>query len=137
MSWIKSLEPKDTEEVRPGFFIQKKYKGYRQVHPAAWNGKIIWKNFLIGGSYGHIIWFLIILFLAFGYYHDTKVLRDFYEDVRGDPVAFCEKVELAMTAPECTEDLQRYGLCSNLSSVNSNFSLEVVNGNSNIVSSNS
>ena len=44
MDLVKMLTPKDTEEVRPGLFIQKTKKGYRQIHPAAWNGKINWKG---------------------------------------------------------------------------------------------
>ncbi|KKL12538.1 hypothetical protein LCGC14_2534780 [marine sediment metagenome] len=44
MSLIDSLTPKDTEEIRPGLFIQKREKGYRVLNPIAWNGKYRWRK---------------------------------------------------------------------------------------------
>jgi len=78
MNLIKALTPQDTEEVKPGLFIQKTLQGYRQVYPAAWNGKINWKNFLLGGKFWkNFIIFLILMLIAFSYYQETKVCREF------------------------------------------------------------
>ncbi len=95
MNFIKALTPNETEEIKPGLFIQKTIRGYRQVSPAAWNGKIIWKNFLFGqGFFKSFIFFLIILFIAWSYFHDVKVYQDFYEEVISNPVLFCSNVSL-------------------------------------------
>ncbi|KKN59032.1 hypothetical protein LCGC14_0545870 [marine sediment metagenome] len=95
MNFTKALIPKDTEEIKPDLFIQKTSRGYRQVSPAAWDGKIIWKNFLFGqGFLKSLIFFAIILFLAWSYFHDVKVYQDFYEEVISDPVLFCLNVSL-------------------------------------------
>lgn len=81
MSFVDSITPKDTEEVKPNLFIQKTRNGYRQIYPAAWNGNIIWKNFFFGGKFlKSTIVFILILFLVWSYNHDTKALRDFYND---------------------------------------------------------
>ncbi len=95
MNFAKTLTPKDTEEIKPSLFIQKTRTGYRQIHPAAWDGKIVWKNLLFGGiTFKNLIWFAIILFLAWSYFHDVNVYQDFYEEVISDPVAFCLDVSL-------------------------------------------
>ncbi len=95
MNLIKALTPKDTEEIKPGLFIQKTHKGYRQVNPAAWDGKINWKNFILGKDFfKSLIWFAIILFLAWSYFHDTSEYREFYEEVNSNPVLFCTNVSL-------------------------------------------
>ena len=80
MGWIERLTPRDTDEVKPGLFIQKTRTGFRQVHPAAWNGKVNWKNFLWGGSYRHIIWFMILMLLVYSYSIETKTCKDFLEN---------------------------------------------------------
>ena len=46
MNFTKVLTPSDTEEIKPGLFIQRRGNKYRQISPAAWDGKIIWKNLL-------------------------------------------------------------------------------------------
>lgn len=95
MDLTKALTPKETEEVKPGLFIQQTSKGYRQVHPAAWNGKINWKNFLLGSNFlRNLIWFLIIVFLAWSYFHDVDVYKEFYEEVIADPALFCSNVTM-------------------------------------------
>ncbi len=100
MNFIKALTPKNTEEIRPGLFIQMKPKNpdtieYKQISPAAWEGKIIWRNLLFGqGFFRSFIFFLIIIFLAWSYFHDVKVYRDFYEEVISDPILFCTNVRL-------------------------------------------
>ncbi len=102
MNLIKSLTPKDTEEIKPGLFIQQTTKGYRQINPAAWDGKINWKNLLLGGNFlKSFIWFAIIMFIAWSYFHDVDVYQSFYEEVISDPIAFCQDVSLV--------DLEQYG----------------------------
>jgi len=81
MSIIDSLTPKNTEEIKPGLFIQKIPKGYRQIYPAAWNGKMNWKNFLWGSGFlKSFIWFVIILIVVYGYYDSTTNCSDFQAD---------------------------------------------------------
>jgi len=102
MNLTKALTPRDTEEVKPGLFIQKTTRGYRQVHPAAWEGKINWKNFLLGQSpMKNFIWFAIILFLAWSYFQDIDSYQEFYEEVNSNPAEFCSNVNLV--------DLNTYG----------------------------
>ena len=109
--FIGAITPKDTEEVKPGLFIQKKLGGYRQVHPSAWDGKINWKNFIFGGSiFKGLGFFLIIIFLAWSYQHDVAQYQDFYQEVRSDPIAYCEKVRTAIDV-SCSEEQERNGLC--------------------------
>lgn len=131
MSFIDMITPKETEEVKPGLFIQKKLGKYRHIHPAAWNGKIIWKNFIFGGSYKHLLWFIIILFIVFGYVNDVGEYKNFYEDVRGDPIGYCAKVDEALTKPVCTIELQEQGLCTIASEFDASDSEVVLNGDPN------
>lgn len=96
IDWIRALTPPDTEEVKPGVFIQKKGNVYRQIYPAAWNGKINWKNFLIGSHFWrNFIVFLILMFLVFAYVHDTHALKDFYVKVTENKIAWCAGVPLS------------------------------------------
>lgn len=95
-NFIKSLTPEDTEEVKPGVFLQKRKKGWKQVYPAAWKGKINWGNFILGGPdfWKTTIWFMIILFLVFSYWHDTNELREFHDKVSANREAWCAGVPL-------------------------------------------
>ena len=95
MNLTKILTPKETEEIKPGVFIQQTSNGYRQVHPSAWNGKINWKNFLLGANpLRNLFWFFIIVFLAWSYFHDVDTYKEFYEEVLRDPVLFCSNVTM-------------------------------------------
>ncbi len=117
MNLTKALTPKDTEEIKPGLFIQRRGNNYRQIDPAAWNGKINWKNFLLGQNFlRNFIWFVIIIFLAWSYFYDTKVYRDFYEEVIADPVSFCTNISLINTDEiQITSTLQsNYGESSQI-----------------------
>ena len=91
MDIIKSLTPKDTEEIKPGLFIQK-YRGkYRRIYPAAWNGKFNLKNFITGGPnfWKTTLFFIIILFLVWSYIQDTTSLREFQEVVNEYKFEWC------------------------------------------------
>lgn len=94
MSFVKRLEPKNTEEIKPGLFIKKYSWGYRQVYPASWNGKINWYNFITGGSWTKLLWFFIILFLVFAYLNDVSEYKKFYEEVAENPSEYCAQVKL-------------------------------------------
>lgn len=116
--WLDALTPKNTEEVKPGLFIQKTATGYRHIHPAAWNGKINWKNLLIGGNaIRNFVWFAIIMFLVFAYWNDTNQYREFYEQQH----IFAAE-ELNGTTVECTEELEEQGLCVRIRSSPVDFS---------------
>ena len=93
MSFTDAITPKDVEEVKPGLFVQRKFGKYRTVHPAAWDGKINWKNFLLGANpIKNLAVFLLILFLVFAYTNDVREYKNFYEEVVGDPVGYCNNV---------------------------------------------
>lgn len=79
--FVKLLTPARTEEIKPGLFIQEKQLGgYRQIYPAAWNGKINYKNLIIGPNFWKsFFWFAIILFIAYAYQQDTKECFDLME----------------------------------------------------------
>lgn len=82
MNWKKVLTPVDTEEVRPGLFVQSKPKNpndieYRVINPICWNGEYRWnKQF----SYKNLITVLIIAFLAWSYMSETQYARELAEN---------------------------------------------------------
>lgn len=93
MNFIDLLTPKDTEEIKPGLFVKKTKKGWKEVHPSAWKGKIIWKNLLFGPRFFRtLITFGVILFLVWSFNHDVGAYRNFYETVSSDPIAYCSNV---------------------------------------------
>jgi len=113
MDLIKALTPEDTEEVRPGVFLQKRKKGYRRIYPSAWNGKINWKNFIFGGPnfWKTLIWVVIILFMALGYVQDTQNLREFHDTVIENRQAWCSGIpfdEYGLSTRKIEELLKRY-----------------------------
>lgn len=76
------LTPKNTEEVRPGLFVQARSKNpssieYRVVNPICWRGKYRWKNQF---SWKNLIMIMIILFLTWSYLQETQFCRDLNED---------------------------------------------------------
>lgn len=91
MSWIERLTPKDTEEVKPGLFIKKTRFSYRQVHPAAWDGKINWKNLTVGPNFWkNFLWFAILVFIVLGYMNDVREYKGWYERYTKNPAEFCK-----------------------------------------------
>lgn len=122
MTLADSLTPKNTEELKPGLFIQKTRKGYRQIEPMAWKGKIRTKEQLrTVFSLRTLVFIAIISFIAWSYVNDTRQLVEFYNDVTSDPIGFCiaafennpnigvDKVDITIT--ECTEFQRKSGLC--------------------------
>jgi hypothetical protein len=95
MDIINKLTPKDTEEVKPNLFIKRFGDNkYRLVYPAAWNGKIKWKNLLLGGDewLKHLIFFAILMLIVYGYIHDNKALIEQQQLIAKDPFAFCNNI---------------------------------------------
>ena len=60
-------------------FLKKGKAGYRVIYPYKVDGKINWKNFLIGGSYWNILKILavvgMLIFLMWSYGHDIEAVR--------------------------------------------------------------
>lgn len=77
MSLIEKLAPKDTEEVRPGIFVQKREKKYRVVNPIAWEGQWRFKDQF---SWKNLITIAIIIFLAWTYFNETSFSRQLQEN---------------------------------------------------------
>ncbi len=87
MNIKKALEPKDVEEIKPGFFVQKKGDSYRQVKPLVWKGKWMLR--------GQIKWMnIIIVIILIGLFVQGAKFVRFYEEVNSDPVAFCQNVSI-------------------------------------------
>ena len=72
MSFVDSLTPKDTEEIKPGLFVQNRKGNYRVVNPIAWKGQwrldkqFGWKN---------LITIVIVIFVAYTYINETTFCR--------------------------------------------------------------
>ncbi len=93
MNLRKAFTPKDTEEIKPNFFIQRWKGNYRQVNPVAWNGKYRWKEQVKTiFTFRTLFWIALILFIAWSYMNDVQQYKQFYEDVKGNPVLYCENV---------------------------------------------
>ncbi|KKM69992.1 hypothetical protein LCGC14_1445200 [marine sediment metagenome] len=87
MNIKKAFTPKDVEEVKPGFFIQKKGNSYRQVKPLVWKGKWRFK--------GQINWMnIILIIILIGLYFEGAKFVRFYDEVLSDPKAFCQNVSI-------------------------------------------
>lgn len=120
------LSPKDTEEVKPGLFIQKKGSRYRVVEPLVWNGNYRWKEQIKTiFSMRTILSLGLILFIVWAYLHDTSSLRDFYFKVSKNPVQWCSKVMASIpTGNLCTEQWEEFGLCETEETLNKSYNGE-------------
>ena len=88
MSFIDSITPKNTQEIKPGLFVQERNNSYRVIHPVAWDGKINWKTFILGpNALKHFLIFLLIIFIAWSYSHDLSTYKEFYEDVQSNYIS--------------------------------------------------
>ncbi len=131
MSLTDFLTPKDTEEIKPNLFLQKKGKSYRQVNPIAWKGKMRWgPQMRTVFSFHTLFWFLILGTILYGYFEVNGDLLEFRELVVGDPISFCQEILLSLQEPGCTAEYEKHGLC--LTSVGADFTkIEMINGTSN------
>lgn len=109
---IKGLTMSNTEEVKPGFFIQRKGTKYRRVYPLVWDKQYQIKDQL-KTIFSLRTFFTIglILFIAWSYQHDVQAYQSFYNDIQNDPLAFCAEVKISLNTP-CTEQNERSGLCT-------------------------
>ncbi|KKN40795.1 hypothetical protein LCGC14_0730110 [marine sediment metagenome] len=83
MDFKKAFTPKDTEELKPNFFVKKTHDGYKQVKPLVWNGQ--WR---LRGQIGWRNVLTIVLILAL-FFSGSKYVN-FYEDFHQDPESFCK-----------------------------------------------
>ena len=87
----KRLLYKNTEEIRPGLFVQLNKGKYKQVKPMVWKGE--WK--LKGQfTWRNLFTMLAIIFVVGTYIYDSVEINKFNED----PFAYCE--ELYLKNPE-------------------------------------
>ena len=132
MTLADNLTPRDTEEIKPGLFIQKTKKGYRKVEPMAWKGKLRWKEQLKTViTVRTILTLSIILFVVWSYTHDVQVYKGFYEEFTQNPIANCNEIIAFTVNPVgCTDFQSKAGLCQISGSfANLNSSLEEIKWN--------
>ena len=79
----------DTEEVKPGIFVQKKDGSYRVVQPLTWNGRFRWKEQL-RASWGNLFTLGMVLFLVWAYLHDVSALDQHCQTIIDNPEEFCQ-----------------------------------------------
>ena len=78
MNWKKTLTPKDTEEIKPGLFVQERNPGdYRVINPICWKDQYRWKKQF---SWKNLITVIIIAFLAWSYMAETSYSRELQEN---------------------------------------------------------
>jgi len=82
MNWEETLTPKNTEEIKPGLFVQAIKKNpssieYKVVNPICWDGKYRWKHQF---SWKNLVWVILIAFLAWTYQSETQFSRQLQED---------------------------------------------------------
>ena len=119
MSLAKALTPQNTEEIKPGLFIQKKGDSYRMIKPMAWNGKVLWKEQLKTiFTLRTFFTIAIVLFLAYSYIHDIQEFKDFHNEVMDNPDAWCGELAKLRIAPTIGEldsnDLTNISIIKNL-----------------------
>lgn len=91
-NWLKNiLTPKNTEEIRPGIFLQKRGEGdsiyYKVINPIVYNGKYRLRHQF---SWRNLIWIAIIVYLAWSYSKDIGTCKAITEQVKNNPQAFCK-----------------------------------------------
>ncbi len=96
MEITKALTPKNTEEIRPGLFIQARPKNpnsivYKQIFPFAWNNKILWKEQLrTVFAFRTLFTIALIIFIAWAYLNNVGVYKQFYDETISNPMEFCK-----------------------------------------------
>ena len=93
----KAFSPKDVEEIKPNFFVQKKGDSYRQVQPLVWNGKWRLKNQI---GLRNVIMIIIII----GLFFTGMKYVNFYEEVNSNPKEFCQNVSILNIGEVIHED---------------------------------
>ncbi len=93
----KAFTPKDVEELKPNFFVQKKGDSYKQVQPLVWNGKWRLKNQI---SWRNV--FMIVLII--GLFLTGSKYVNFYEEVNANPKEFCRDINVINIGEVTHED---------------------------------
>lgn len=76
MRLIDFLTPENTEELKPGLFVQKVGDKYRTIKPMAWDGKLLVKEQLkTVFNLRTIFTIILILFIAWSYVTETEYSR--------------------------------------------------------------
>lgn len=129
MSLKDSLTPKDTEEIKPSLFIQKKGEKYRVINPLVWNNKFRIKEQLKTiFSIRVLLGIAFTLFLVWTYLHDVGALREFYFKVKVNPIQWCHKVLSTIpTGDLCTQQWQEFGLCETEETLKSIYGANLTN----------
>lgn len=77
MDFIKTLTPENTEEIRPGLFVQKHKGKYRVVKPMAWDGELLIKDQLKSVfNLRTLFTILLIIFITWSYVNETGYCRE-------------------------------------------------------------
>ncbi len=77
MTLVNFLTPKETEEIRPGIFIQKHKDNYRIVKPLAWNGKFRTREQLkTVFNLRTAFTIALIVFIAYSYVQQTSYCNE-------------------------------------------------------------
>lgn len=108
MNFKKVFTPKDTEQLKPGLFIQTRYKNilnkegniiarephhYRKIEPVVWDNEYRWKVQLkTVFCLRTMITIALILFIAWSYVSDKQGYKSFFNDVTTNPVDYCNKI---------------------------------------------
>jgi len=71
--------------------LRKTRKGYRIIYPIKTEGKINWKNLIIGKNIWGLVFVAIILFAIYGYIKDTAECRELIKELKEDPIGFYQK----------------------------------------------
>lgn len=75
--WKRAFTPKNTEEIKPGLFVQQRGKNYKVITPIIWEGKWRLKNQI---GLRNLFVIILVLLIASSYYFNVKTCRDFTED---------------------------------------------------------
>lgn len=78
------------EEVKPGLFVKQTKSGkWIKVNPIRIDGKINWKNLIIGESWIMLLIIFLLICSAFAYKHDTKLCREIMSHPCNYSVSHC------------------------------------------------
>ncbi len=104
MNFKKVFTPKDTEQLKPGLFIQTRYRNilndkgkviarephhYRKIEPVVWDGEYRLKKQF---SWRTLFTLAIIIFIVWSYVNDKEGYKSFFNDVTSNPIAYCDKI---------------------------------------------
>lgn len=91
-------------KIREGVYLKTTGKSESIIYPPKkdlnkpfYADNVNWKNFLIGGSWNRFITMCIIIaiicLISYGYYHDIKEYKTFYENTIKEPCKLCYYIQ--------------------------------------------